>query len=95
VGSIIVDPFAGSGTTIDVAKRMGKRVWARDLTPFTPNLPIHQHDITRVWPEGAQGKADLCYQAYAVKVYCVPAVLSVNSAGISFPNIVIASNPVQ
>jgi hypothetical protein len=39
VGSIIVDPFAGSGTTIDVAKRVGRRVWASDLTPFTPNLP--------------------------------------------------------
>lgn len=42
-GAIIIDPFAGSGTTIDVAKRMGRRIWASDLTPFTPNLPIHEH----------------------------------------------------
>jgi hypothetical protein len=27
-GDIVVDPFAGGGTTIDVAKRMGRRVWA-------------------------------------------------------------------
>ena len=32
---------------------------------------------------------------YAAKVYCVPAVLSTNSAGIALPNAVIASNPVQ
>jgi hypothetical protein len=28
---IVVDPFAGSGTTVEVAKRMGRRVWASDL----------------------------------------------------------------
>jgi len=27
-GDIVVDPFAGGGTTIDVAKAMGRRVWA-------------------------------------------------------------------
>lgn len=59
VGSIVVDPMAGSGTTIDVAKRMGRRVWASDLTLFTPNLPIHEHDITTGWPKDAPNKADL------------------------------------
>jgi DNA modification methylase len=29
-GDIVVDPFAGGGTTIDVAKAMGRRVWASD-----------------------------------------------------------------
>ena len=27
-GDIVVDPFAGGGTTIDAAKAMGRRVWA-------------------------------------------------------------------
>jgi hypothetical protein len=29
-GEIVVDPFAGGGTTIDVAKAMGRCVWASD-----------------------------------------------------------------
>lgn len=58
-GQIVVDPFAGGGTTIDVAKRMGRRVWASDLTPSTPMLPIHAHDITSGWPSAAPARADL------------------------------------
>lgn len=58
-GQIVVDPFAGGGTTIDVAKAMGRRVWASDLHPATPNLPIHEHDITAGWPDAAPRRADL------------------------------------
>jgi len=58
-GQIVVDPFAGGGTTIDVAKRMGRRVWASDLHPSTPTLPIHEHDACDGWPESAPRKADL------------------------------------
>jgi transposase len=58
-GHIVVDPFAGGGTTIDVAKRMGRRVWASDLHPSTPTLPIHAHDITTGWPTDAPTRADL------------------------------------
>jgi DNA-binding transcriptional regulator YiaG len=58
-GHIVVDPFAGGGTTIDVAKRMGRRVWASDLHPSTPTLPIHAHDITAGWPSEAPTRADL------------------------------------
>lgn len=58
-GQTVVDPFAGGGTTIDVAKRMGRRIWASDRNPSTPTLPIHQHDITTGWPDGAPRKADL------------------------------------
>ena len=58
-GQIVVDPFAGSGTTIDVAKRRGRRVWASDRKPSTPLLPIHEHDIVTGWPSPAPKKADL------------------------------------
>jgi DNA modification methylase len=58
-GQIVVDLFAGGGTTIDVAKRMGRRVWASDLNPSTPTLPIHRHDACDGWPEGAPRRVDL------------------------------------
>ena len=57
-GQIVFDPFAGGGTTIDVAKRMGRRVWSSDRKPSTPTLPIHQHDITTGWPGDAPKKVD-------------------------------------
>lgn len=57
-GQIVFDPFAGGGTTIDVAKRMGRRVWSSDRKPSTPTLPIHQHDITTGWPDDAPTKVD-------------------------------------
>jgi len=57
-GQVIFDPFAGGGTTIDVAKRMGRRVWSSDRKPSTPTLPIHQHDIITGWPADAPAKVD-------------------------------------
>lgn len=62
-GDIVVDLFAGSGTTIDVAKRMGRRVWASDIrgNHYSPHLPIHQHDATTGWPADAPRKADLVF----------------------------------
>lgn len=58
-GDIVVDLFAGSGTTIDVCKAMGRRVWASDIKPSTPTLPIHKHDVAAGWPKDAPSKADL------------------------------------
>jgi DNA modification methylase len=58
-GEIVFDPFAGSGTTIDIAKAMGRRVWASDINPSTPNLPIHKHDIVTGWPADAPGAVHL------------------------------------
>jgi DNA-binding transcriptional regulator YdaS (Cro superfamily) len=62
-GHIVVDLFAGSGTTVDVAKRMGRRVWAADIRGdhYSPHLPIHAHDATTGWPEPAPRKADLVF----------------------------------
>ncbi len=60
-GETVVDLFAGSGTTIDVAKAMGRRVWASDIrgNHYSPHLPIHKHDVASGWPSAAPRKADL------------------------------------
>jgi DNA methylase len=58
-GDIVVDPFAGGGTIIDVCKAMGRRVWASDLTPSTPMLPIHKHNILDGWSKNAPNRAAL------------------------------------
>lgn len=58
-GQIVFDPFAGGGTTIRVAKEMGRRVWSSDIKPSTPMLPIHEHNILEGWPADAPKHADL------------------------------------
>lgn len=60
-GDVVVDLFAGSGTTIDVAKRMGRRVWASDIRGdhYSPHLPIHTHDATTGWPTDGPTRAKL------------------------------------
>lgn len=62
-GDVVVDLFAGSGTTVDVAKTMGRRVWAADIrgNHYSPHLPIHTHDATTGWPDDAPRKADLVF----------------------------------
>jgi hypothetical protein len=61
--SIVVDLFAGSGTTLEVAHRMGRRAWASDIrgNHYSPHLDIHQHDVTTGWPGAAPAKADLVF----------------------------------
>lgn len=62
-GDVVVDLFAGSGTTIDVAKAMGRRVWASDIRGdhYSPHLPIHKWDASTGWPPDAPRKADLVF----------------------------------
>lgn len=62
-GHTVVDFFAGSGTTVDVAKRMGRRVWASDIRGdhYSPHLPIHTHDITTGWPAAAPKTVELVF----------------------------------
>lgn len=60
-GQVVVDPFAGSGTTVETAKAMGRRVWASDIRGdhYAPHLPIHRWNILDGWPKDAPRSADL------------------------------------
>jgi DNA modification methylase len=46
VGDIVLDPMAGSGTTIDVCKEEGRRVIAFDVSPTRPD--IKQNDARKL-----------------------------------------------
>ena len=60
-GKIVFAPMVGTGTIIHVAKRMGRRIWASDVEPHTPTLPIHKHDITTGWPPDAPPSVDFVF----------------------------------
>lgn len=51
--NLIVDPFAGSGLTIDIAQEEGRQCLAYDIEPSRAD--ILPHDIRDGFPEGAQG----------------------------------------
>ena len=61
--SVVVDLFAGSGTTLEVSHRMGRRAWVSDIrgNHYSPHLDIHQHDATTGWPADAPANADLLF----------------------------------
>lgn len=42
---VVVDPFAGGGSTIDVCKKRLRRYWASDRKPIVERLDIREHDI--------------------------------------------------
>jgi hypothetical protein len=45
-GDIVLDPFAGSGTTIDICKKRGRRYYVSDRKPITEREhEIRQHDM--------------------------------------------------
>ena len=50
---LIVDPFGGSGTTLDVCRHLGRRCLAYDLEPVRED--IVSHDISLGFPKEAQG----------------------------------------
>lgn len=50
---VIVDPFGGGGTTLDVCKAMSRRYRVYDLKPVRDD--IKQHDITTGFPAEAKG----------------------------------------
>ncbi len=50
---LVVDPFGGSGTTLDVCRYMNRRCLIYDLKPARGD--IVQHDISKGFPKEAQG----------------------------------------
>jgi len=53
---IIVDPFAGGGSTIDVCRNRFRRYWVGDLTPIEARKhEIHEFDILKDIPEIFKG----------------------------------------
>ena len=53
-GALVVDPFAGGGTTLDVCRSMGRRCLAYDIEPVRPEITAH--DIRHGFP----GEAACC-----------------------------------
>ncbi len=43
---VVVDPFAGSGSTIDICKKRSRRYWVSDRKPIVEREDIRAHDIT-------------------------------------------------
>jgi ParB family transcriptional regulator, chromosome partitioning protein len=52
-GALVVDPFAGGGTTLDVCQSMGRRCLAYDIEPVRPEITAH--DIRHGFPAEAAG----------------------------------------
>ena len=50
--SLVVDPMAGGGTTLDVCQSMGRRCLAYDLDPSRPD--VRQHDVRHGFPPDTQ-----------------------------------------
>lgn len=49
---IVVDPFAGSGSTVDLCKKRFRRYWASDRKPIVEReQDIRQHDLTDGLPQ--------------------------------------------
>lgn len=61
---IVIDPFAGGGSTIDLCKKRFRRYWAGDRTPVPERAAqIREHDITNGLPDlkGRWGNVKLVY----------------------------------
>ncbi len=56
--SLVVDPMAGGGTTLDVCMAMGRRCLAYDINPTRPD--VLSHDITQGFPPVAR-ECDLVF----------------------------------
>lgn len=61
---IVIDPFAGSGSTIDICKKRLRRYWVGDRKPVVEReQEIREHDITSGLPDlkGRWGDVGLVY----------------------------------
>jgi hypothetical protein len=57
-GQLVVDPMAGSGTTLDACLLMGRKARGYDIDLRHERVDVEQHDLTDGWPDPT-GKADL------------------------------------
>jgi hypothetical protein len=59
-GDLVVDPMAGSGTTLDACSLMGRKRRGYDIDGRHERYDIEQHDLTSGWPE-ITSKANLVF----------------------------------
>ena len=50
-GDLVVDPMAGSGTTLDACSLMGRKARGYDIDGRHERCDIGEHDLTDGWPE--------------------------------------------
>src|SRR4029079_7855693 len=81
--SLVVDPMAGGGTTLDVCESMGRRCLAYDLEPTRPE--IVRHDIRLGFPAEAGGCdlifCDPPYHTMLARMYAADSVASASLQG--------------
>lgn len=59
-GDLIVDPMAGSGTTLDACLLMGRKARGYDIDARHKRIDVEHHDLSEGWPETI-GKAALIF----------------------------------
>jgi hypothetical protein len=59
-GDLVIDPMAGSGTTLDAALLMGRKARGYDIDHRHDRVDIEQHDVSEGWPD-ITAKADLVF----------------------------------
>jgi predicted transcriptional regulator len=50
-GDLVVDPMAGSGTTLDAALLMGRKARGYDIDTHHERIDVEQHDLSAGWPD--------------------------------------------
>lgn len=50
-GDLVVDPMAGSGTTLDACLLMGRKARGYDIDARHERIDVEQHDLSTGWPE--------------------------------------------
>lgn len=59
-GDLVIDPMAGSGTTLDACLLMGRKARGYDIDHRHDRVDIERHDLSDGWPE-AVSKASLVF----------------------------------
>lgn len=59
-GDLVVDPMAGSGTTLDACLLMGRKARGYDIDHRHDRVDVEQHDLSTGWPESV-AKASLIF----------------------------------